>query len=218
MSTAPLMIVVGGGRDRRERRNRRLAARRLETRHQHPQRLPASARRRRIGLRRRHRRRARRNDRPVARRPIVSLLIAGFILYSSYGVLSESATVLLEGTPSGDRHAGRDRRHQGRPRRAGRSRSARLDGGAGRGRLQLPHHRGRAERPRRASRCCAPWSRISSAASTSPTRPCRWKSKGAKTTTCTVSPSDGRRRNSPAKAGHVGRTKVLHYNTCSAGL
>ena len=33
--------------------------------------------------------------------PIVSLLIAGLILYSSYGVLSESATVLLEGTPSG---------------------------------------------------------------------------------------------------------------------
>jgi cobalt-zinc-cadmium efflux system protein len=33
--------------------------------------------------------------------PIVSLLIAGVILYSSYGVLSESATVLLEGTPVG---------------------------------------------------------------------------------------------------------------------
>jgi cobalt-zinc-cadmium efflux system protein len=33
--------------------------------------------------------------------PIVSLLIAGLILYSSYGVLSESATVLLEGTPVG---------------------------------------------------------------------------------------------------------------------
>jgi cobalt-zinc-cadmium efflux system protein len=33
--------------------------------------------------------------------PIVSLLIAGLILYSSYGVLSESATVLLEGTPAG---------------------------------------------------------------------------------------------------------------------
>ena len=33
--------------------------------------------------------------------PIVSLLIAGFILYSSYGVLRESATVLLEGTPTG---------------------------------------------------------------------------------------------------------------------
>jgi cobalt-zinc-cadmium efflux system protein len=33
--------------------------------------------------------------------PIVSLLIAGLILYSSYGVLHESATVLLEGTPSG---------------------------------------------------------------------------------------------------------------------
>jgi cobalt-zinc-cadmium efflux system protein len=33
--------------------------------------------------------------------PIVSLLIAGLILYSSYGVLRESATVLLEGTPSG---------------------------------------------------------------------------------------------------------------------
>jgi cobalt-zinc-cadmium efflux system protein len=33
--------------------------------------------------------------------PIVSLLIAGLIVYSSYGVLRESATVLLEGTPSG---------------------------------------------------------------------------------------------------------------------
>jgi cobalt-zinc-cadmium efflux system protein len=33
--------------------------------------------------------------------PLVSLLIAGLILYSSYGVLSESATVLLEGTPGG---------------------------------------------------------------------------------------------------------------------
>jgi len=33
--------------------------------------------------------------------PAVSLLIAGFILYSSYGVLRESATVLLEGTPAG---------------------------------------------------------------------------------------------------------------------
>ena len=33
--------------------------------------------------------------------PIVSLLIAALILVSSYGVLSESATVLLEGTPSG---------------------------------------------------------------------------------------------------------------------
>jgi cobalt-zinc-cadmium efflux system protein len=33
--------------------------------------------------------------------PVVSLLIAGLILFSSYGVLSESATVLLEGTPVG---------------------------------------------------------------------------------------------------------------------
>jgi cobalt-zinc-cadmium efflux system protein len=33
--------------------------------------------------------------------PIVSLIIAALILYSSYGVLSESATVLLEGTPAG---------------------------------------------------------------------------------------------------------------------
>jgi len=33
--------------------------------------------------------------------PVVSLLIAGLILYSSYGVLRESATVLLEGTPPG---------------------------------------------------------------------------------------------------------------------
>ncbi len=33
--------------------------------------------------------------------PVVSLLIAGLILYSSYGVLRESTTVLLEGTPSG---------------------------------------------------------------------------------------------------------------------
>jgi cobalt-zinc-cadmium efflux system protein len=33
--------------------------------------------------------------------PIVSLLIAGVILYSSYDVLRESATVLLEGTPAG---------------------------------------------------------------------------------------------------------------------
>src|ERR1700716_2870941 len=33
--------------------------------------------------------------------PVVSLLIAGLILYSSYGVLCESATVLLEGAPTG---------------------------------------------------------------------------------------------------------------------
>jgi len=33
--------------------------------------------------------------------PVVSLLIAGLIFYGSYGVLRESATVLLEGTPSG---------------------------------------------------------------------------------------------------------------------
>jgi cobalt-zinc-cadmium efflux system protein len=33
--------------------------------------------------------------------PTVSLLIAGLILYSSYAVLRESATVLLEGTPVG---------------------------------------------------------------------------------------------------------------------
>jgi cobalt-zinc-cadmium efflux system protein len=33
--------------------------------------------------------------------PVVSLLIAGLILYTSYGVLRESATVLLEGTPAG---------------------------------------------------------------------------------------------------------------------
>jgi len=33
--------------------------------------------------------------------PVVSLLIAALILYSSYGVLRECATVLLEGTPSG---------------------------------------------------------------------------------------------------------------------
>jgi len=33
--------------------------------------------------------------------PLVSLLIAGLILDSSYGVLRESATVLLEGTPAG---------------------------------------------------------------------------------------------------------------------
>jgi cobalt-zinc-cadmium efflux system protein len=33
--------------------------------------------------------------------PVVSLLIAVLILYSSFGVLRESATVLLEGTPAG---------------------------------------------------------------------------------------------------------------------
>jgi cobalt-zinc-cadmium efflux system protein len=33
--------------------------------------------------------------------PVISLLIAGLILFSSYSVLLESATVLLEGTPSG---------------------------------------------------------------------------------------------------------------------
>jgi len=33
--------------------------------------------------------------------PVVSLLIAALIVYSSYGVLRESATVLLEGTPVG---------------------------------------------------------------------------------------------------------------------
>jgi cobalt-zinc-cadmium efflux system protein len=42
---------------------------------------------------------------PVAD-PTVSLLIAGFILWSSYGVARDSATVLLEGTPPGmDMHA-----------------------------------------------------------------------------------------------------------------
>ena len=33
--------------------------------------------------------------------PIVSLLIAGMIIFSSYGLLTESTTVLLEGTPAG---------------------------------------------------------------------------------------------------------------------
>jgi len=33
--------------------------------------------------------------------PVVSMLIAGLILYSSYGILRESTTVLLEGTPAG---------------------------------------------------------------------------------------------------------------------
>ena len=33
--------------------------------------------------------------------PVVSLLIAAMILYSSFGVLRESATILLEGTPAG---------------------------------------------------------------------------------------------------------------------
>ena len=33
--------------------------------------------------------------------PIVSLLIAGFILWSSFGIVRESATILLEGTPPG---------------------------------------------------------------------------------------------------------------------
>jgi cobalt-zinc-cadmium efflux system protein len=33
--------------------------------------------------------------------PVVSLIIAGLILYSSYGILRESTTVLLEGTPAG---------------------------------------------------------------------------------------------------------------------
>ncbi len=33
--------------------------------------------------------------------PIVSMLIAGLILYSSYDVLRESTTILLEGTPAG---------------------------------------------------------------------------------------------------------------------
>ena len=33
--------------------------------------------------------------------PIMSLIIAALILYSSYGVLNESTTVLLEGTPAG---------------------------------------------------------------------------------------------------------------------
>jgi cobalt-zinc-cadmium efflux system protein len=33
--------------------------------------------------------------------PVVSLMIAALILYSSYGVLRESATILLEGTPPG---------------------------------------------------------------------------------------------------------------------
>jgi len=40
-------------------------------------------------------------DRAPLADPAVSLLIAGLILYSSYGVLRESGTVLLEGTPGG---------------------------------------------------------------------------------------------------------------------
>ena len=52
-----------GRGDRRERRDRALAARGRAGRHQHPQRLPASGRRRGVGLRRRHRRRARRKRR-----------------------------------------------------------------------------------------------------------------------------------------------------------
>ena len=33
--------------------------------------------------------------------PIVSVLISGFILYSSYGVITEATNILLEGTPAG---------------------------------------------------------------------------------------------------------------------
>ncbi len=50
--------------------------------------------------------------------PIVSLLIGGLILYSSYGVLRESCTVLLEGTPTGMDMPAAHRGHQECRRRA----------------------------------------------------------------------------------------------------
>ena len=78
--------------------------------------------------------------------PLVSLVIAAFILYSSYGVLRESATILLEGTPAGLDNAGGGRGDPERGRRPRGSRPARLDGRSRRRRLQLPHRRGRAER------------------------------------------------------------------------
>ena len=73
--------------------------------------------------------------------PIVSLVIAALILYSSYGVLSESATVLLEGTPADEECRGRARR----------PRSPRVDGRPRGRRVQLPYRGRRAERARRAA-------------------------------------------------------------------
>ena len=97
-----LMIGVAGGGDRRERRHRALAARgRASTTSTSaaPTCIRSGTRRRPFGvviagvL-------VETTGQPLAD-PIVSLLIAGLILFSSYGVLSESATVLLEGTPAG---------------------------------------------------------------------------------------------------------------------
>jgi cobalt-zinc-cadmium efflux system protein len=62
--------------------------------------------------------------------PVVSLLIAAFILWSSYGVCRESATVLLEGTPPRHRHARRHRRNSSRLGCARRPRSPCVDGRA----------------------------------------------------------------------------------------
>ena len=121
--------------------------------------------------------------------PIVSLLIAGLILFSSYGVLTESTTVLLEGTPAGTDMPAVIAAIKGVDRRAGRPRPPRLDGRSRRRRLQLPHRRRGTKRPRGPAGPAGGRRRARRAGSASPTRPFRWKSKGARTTTCTASPS-----------------------------
>ncbi len=115
--------------------------------------------------------------------PLVSLLIAGLILYSSYGVLRESATVLLEGTPAGmDMPA---------VIAAIKNVGGVLDvhdlhvwmvGPAWWPAAATSWSPSRASA--RASRCCARSSTTSSTAFTSPTPRCRWKWKGATRTTC----------------------------------
>ena len=81
--------------------------------------------------------------------PVVSLLIAGLILYSSYGVLRESTTVLLEGTPSGMDMPAVIAAIKGVTGVLDGARSPRVDGRPRRGRVQLPRPGRRTEHPRR---------------------------------------------------------------------
>ena len=81
--------------------------------------------------------------------PIASLLIAGLVLASSWGILKESVTILLEGTPVGMDMALVERAIGEVRGRRGNSRSACLDGRTRHDRLQLPHRRGGAKHSRR---------------------------------------------------------------------
>ena len=83
--------------------------------------------------------------------PIVSLLIALLILYSSYGVLRDSATVLLEGTPVGINMPAVIAAIKSVDWCTRRPRPARVDGRPGGRRVQLPYPRRRAKHPRGAA-------------------------------------------------------------------